>query len=113
MKKSWPKSSGAREANVNSNKQEMMNFLKTCEEPPVIDESSEHKRCVKLFRHMKTTVQPSTVSRSIHRITKVIFDTGNSGNDMPEKIVTEIGCATIRSSTCQSTLCLDNITATR
>ena len=85
----------AREANMNSNKQELMNFLKNCEEPPDKDDSSEYKRCVKLFRHMKTTVQPSTVSRSIHKITQVILDTGSNGNDMPEKIVSEIGCATI------------------
>ena len=44
---------------------------------------------------MKTSVQPSYAPKSTKRITQVILDTGSSGNDMPQKIVTEIGCATI------------------
>ena len=86
---------GAREANANSNKHEVMNFLKTCDEPQDNDDSSEYRRCVKLFRNMKTTVQPITASRSTGRITQVILDTGSSGNDMPARIVTEIGCTTV------------------
>ena len=82
---------GTREAK----KQELMNFLKISEEPEDKDDTSEYKRCVKLFRHMKTTVQPSYVPRSTKRITQVILDAGSSGNDMPQKIVTEIGCTTI------------------
>ena len=86
---------GDREANATSNKKELMSFLKTCEEPQEQDESSEYRRCVKLFRNMKTSGQTITASRSSGRVTHVILDTGSSGNDMPARIVTEIGCKTI------------------
>jgi len=86
---------GAREANANSNKNELMSFLKTCKEPQEQDDSSEYRRCVKLFRHMKTTVQPITAPRSSGRVTQAILDKGSSGNDMPARIVTEIGCPTV------------------
>ena len=85
----------AKEASVNSNKQELMNFLKTCEESYDNDETSEHKRNVKLFRYMKIMAQSSFIPRLIRRIIQAILDTGSSGNNMPQRIVSEIGCEEI------------------
>ena len=77
------------------NREELMNFLKTCDDTKDNDDSTEYRRCVKLFRNMKTTIQPTYTSRSTERITQVIPDTGSSGNDMPARIVTAIGCKTV------------------